>query len=137
MHKRILDELRRDEGLRLESYQDVNDIWTIGYGTNLQVLTISEDTAERWLRKEYDKAVEDSEAITEYQWLSKVRKAVIVMLVYQLGKAGLMKFKRFWDGVRTHDWQAAHDELLDSKMAREDSPLRARRHAKRFLADSW
>ena len=131
-----LKEIKREEGFRLKAYQDSEGIWTIGYGRNLQTLSISEDQADKWLLEDYQRAVDLAESIPEYMDLSRNRKRVIAQMCFQLGLQGLRKFKKMWAAVREEDWQDAYDEMLDSKWAKQ-TPGRARRMATRLLNDSW
>jgi lysozyme len=131
-----LKELRREEGCRLEAYQDSEGIWTIGVGRNLQVMTISQDQADKWEREDYQTAVELAESIPEYPDLSRNRKRVICQMTFQLGLGGIKKFRKMWMAIREEDWQDAHAEMLDSRWAFQ-TPGRARRMADRMMFDNW
>jgi lysozyme len=53
---------------------------------------------------------------------------------YQLGIAGLMRFKRMWAAIEKEDWILARSEMLDSRWAKYDSPERALEMADKFLS---
>ena len=57
---------------------------------------------------------------------------IMVALAYQLGAEGLREFKKMLYAVGQRDYKAAAQHLLDSKLARNDSPNRAAREAKRL-----
>ena len=54
-------------------------------------------------------------------------------MCFQMGAAGLQGFERMIDAIFKDDWVQAHNEALDSKWARSDSPARAQRVAKMLL----
>jgi lysozyme len=53
-------------------------------------------------------------------------------MVFQMGVAGVSKFKRFLAAALAEDWQRAHDEMLDSKWAKQ-TPSRAKELARVFI----
>uniref|UniRef100_UPI00398051FD glycoside hydrolase family protein n=1 Tax=Salmonella sp. s60093 TaxID=3159721 RepID=UPI00398051FD len=55
-YERLLDELRRDEGLRLKPYRESVGVLTIGYGRNLEANGITEREAGFLLRNDILKA---------------------------------------------------------------------------------
>ena len=55
----LMEDLVRDEGLRLELYQDSVGKWTIGVGRNLDDVGISEDEAMYLLRNDISRAKRD------------------------------------------------------------------------------
>ena len=56
-------------------------------------------------------------------------KIVLVDMNFQLGLTRLRKFKKMLRAIGEGDWKKAHDECLNSKYARSDSPNRAKRNA--------
>lgn len=60
--------------------------------------------------------------------MNVARSAVIVSMCYQIGIQGVLQFKRMWAAIDWQDWQAAADEMLDSRWAKQ-TPERAQRHA--------
>ena len=69
--------------------------------------------------------------------LDIVRQAVLVDMAYQMGGTGLAKFKNMLSAIRTADWSAAHDALLDSAVARSQAPEREERNAEMLLTGEW
>jgi len=132
----VLPTVMRDEGFRAKPYRDARGVLTAGYGTNLEE---GLDADEAMFLLEHRLALRVSECFV-FEWfprLDKVRQGVVVMLAYQLGFAGLLGFRKMLDALARGDYQAAHDELLDSKLAREDAPARTHRHATRLLKGVW
>ena len=138
MDANVLETLRQDEGYRDRAYKCSRGIWTIGYGTNLQTLTIDKELAEEWLVRLYAKAERDcAKTWPGFAKLDPVRQGVVVSMVYQLGLGGVSEFKKFLKALWEADYAKAAQEMLDSKWAREDSPERAKRHEKRMREGRW
>jgi len=133
----LLEQLKRDEGLRLEPYRDSEGLLTIGYGHCLDRKGISQAVADQMLLDD----IADAELITRvrFPWtaqLSEPRRAAIVNLVFNLGGAGLNTFKKFLVAAKAGDWQTARAELLDSKYAKQTGE-RAVRVATQLAEDRW
>ncbi len=54
------------------------------------------------------------------------RRAALVNMVFQLGLTGVLKFRKMIQYLKVGNYEAAADEGLDSKWARQ-TPNRARR----------
>lgn len=106
------------EGIRLRPYTDTVGKLTIGVGRNLtdRGITIAEamvlldtdlDECLRWLH-------------ATFPWwanLSPARQAALVDLRFNLGGAGLMKFRRFLTAMEAGDYGRAAEELRTSRWA--------------------
>jgi len=135
---RFLQDLKDDEGLRLKAYQDHLGVWTIGYGTNLQVLEISEAQAHRWLMEKVESIIEDAEKVPLYHTLNSARKQVIMSMMYQMGVEGTLKFRNMWTAIDNSDYELAADEMRDSKWWRDPlTRARAERMAVRMNKGIW
>ena len=116
----LIEELKRDEGVELKSYQDTVGIWTIGIGRNLQDVGVSMAEAEFLLATDIDVAV--SELQRTFDWfedLSDARQRVCVNMCFNLGLTRLLGFKKFLAAMEEGDWETAGVEMLDSKWARQ------------------
>jgi lysozyme len=90
----LLDQLKRDEGLRLTPYKDSVGKTTIGYGRNLDDVGISQYEAEILLQHDLihaSQVLRDNLPWTE--GLDEVRRAVLVNMSFNMGIHGLMGFK--------------------------------------------
>jgi len=87
-----LDHLKRWEGLRLQAYQDVKGVWTIGYGHTSAAgfpsveagLTITKQRAEDILTKDliqYERAVSQSVKVP----INDNQFAALVSFCYNVG----------------------------------------------------
>ena len=139
-----------EEGCDLEAYKDSEDIWTIGIGHNLEIDQSPEELAILGLEDELDDW--EGFTITEQQAfelfdldveeagndlypafadedlakLNDTRYAVLVSMVFQMGGAGVRKFKNFVQAVKTEDWDTAAEEMIYANP-------RVKRHSKWYL----
>ena len=131
--EQCIDIAKEDEGFSSTPYLDSKGVLTIGWGTNIQQ-GIDHTEATFLLEHRLAKAVR--ECIRRIPWfaqLDDVRRGVVVRMVYQMGVQGVLGFRKFGAAMAAGDWQTAHDEMLDSKWAKVDSPARAHREARRIL----
>lgn len=115
----LVDSIKAHEGFRARAYQDSVGVWTVGYGTNLQRLTIDEATAEQWLLRELARLREFFELHQPYPKLSPARQDVILEMAYNLGIAGVLAFGKMWTALAAGDWDEAARQMLDSKWAKQ------------------
>jgi lysozyme len=136
-------DLIRDEGVRLRAYKCTAGFLTIGVGHKLTPREIQSDMTEisleqagYLLHQDIGLALGGCYGIFgrwHFDGLSEPRQRALVNMCFQLGTAGLAKFKRMVAAIMVNDWQKAKVEALDSKWARSDSPARAQRVAKELL----
>lgn len=135
---KLIQELKKDEGLRLKAYKDHKGIWTVGYGTNLQVLEVSEGWAERKLREKVDYIRKRADQLPVFTMLSSTRKDVILSMMYQMGVQGTLNFRNMWIALEMGDWEAAGAEMRDSQWWRDPKTrARAERMAVRMETGVW
>ena len=128
--------LIEEEGLDCEAYKDSEGIWTIAIGHNLEVdqtpeelailgledeledwegFKITEEQAFKLFDLDVEEAVNDLYPAFTTEDISKLndtRYAVIVSMVFQMGGAGVRKFKNFVQAVKTEDWDTAALEMI-------------------------
>lgn len=116
---RLVRLLQRHEGLRLVPYRDTTGHLTIGYGLNLDA-GISKAEAE-WLLRTRVMAATEAVARSLPWWarLDEVRRSVLVDMAYNLGIAGLLKFRRTLAAIERGDYDAAARGMLASLWARQ------------------
>ena len=115
---KLKSQLKRHEGLRLNAYQDSEGVWTIGYGRNLQEMTITQAQADEWLKQDISSA--SNELNKAFPWvdnLSEKRRRVLVNMSFNLGMSKLIDFKKMWKALEKRDYHEASMEMLDSKWA--------------------
>ena len=116
------------EGYREKAYLDSVGVWTIGYGTNLQVLEIDEPTADAWLSRSLETAETGAESLPGYAHLNDARKAVLVEMVSNMGLATTRKFVNTLAAVAEGRYEDAANGMRVSRWASQVG-RRARRLA--------
>ena len=129
--------IAREEGFRVKPYLCSECYPTVGYGQRigpkgadikLYEFSIPEPVARLWLEYEVKRvqAVMFSAGIGHD--VDGDRYSVLVSMAYQLGVAGLLKFKKMLAAVDGENWNEAAIQALDSRWAKQ-TPERAKRHA--------
>lgn len=116
-----------DEGYKQFAYDDLTgkDVTapvgklTIGIGINLQDTGIDYDEAVYLLVNRVRKFQLKLAAFPFYKSLDIVRRYVLLNMCFNLGFDGLVKFRKLLACVEVGNYQEAHDEILNSKAARQ------------------
>jgi len=132
----LADSLRRHEGCVLTAYPDHLGFLTIGVGRLIDKRKgggISQEEAEYLLTNDIAR-VEASltSAIPWMRGLSDARQRVLIEMAFQLGVTGTTAFRQAMRAMQAGDWQTAHDQMLDSRWARQ-TPARAKELAAQML----
>src|ERR1039458_250847 len=113
----IVDQLKRDEGLRLKPYKDGMGKTTIGYGRNLDAVGVSEEEAASLLSNDVERTADTLAqalpAIDKLLMNDNVRWCVLVAMAFNMGTAGLLTFKNMLAAVQAGDWDLAADHMLE------------------------
>lgn len=118
MKSKLVESIKLHEGWRNKAYQDSEGIWTIGYGRNLQELTINKSEGEAWLCADIAEAKALALRFPEYDSLdTHARKDVLVEMVFNMGPRRVAGFRNMLRAMRERDWDEAAMEMLDSKWA--------------------
>jgi len=134
---RLVDQLIRDEGLRLKPYTDTVGKLTIGVGRNLTDRGITQTEAIAMLNRDID--VADLECRANLPWfdtLDVVRQGVLVNMAFNLGISRLLKFVNTLALIKAHDYEAASIQMLQSLWA-EQTGNRALRLAQQMRTGEW
>ena len=113
----VVELLQLHEGLRTKPYLDTVGKLTIGYGRNLDDVGITPEEAKQMLRNDISEAIKQLETLTVFSKLDEVRRAVLIDMTFNLGFAGVLKFKKMWQAVESGNFDKAADEMLNSKWA--------------------
>lgn len=137
MSDKLIAMLKRHEGFRSKPYLDTVGKLTAGYGRNIEDVGISEDEAELMLSNDIKRA---SKAIRDnLPWaagLNDVRRAALIDLCFQLGWLGLSKFVNTLGNMALENWEAAANELLNSRYAKQ-VPNRAKEISEMIRLGIW
>lgn len=133
----LIDQLKRDEGLRLKPYADTQGKVTIGYGHNLTDIGITPEMADYLLVDDIHKMQQAlSKALPWTDKLDGVRLAVLQNMAFNLGVDGLLLFRTFLTHVQAGRWQLAASAMLASEWA-EQVGKRAHRLAQQMDVGLW
>lgn len=121
----VMDLIKRHEGCRLHAYHDTLGNATIGFGHMLtpkdaDLKSISQELANELFLEDFNGIVGDLES--EIDWfhdLDEVRQAVLIDMAFNLGVAGLMKFRRMLSYCRCGDYDSSSKEMLESIWAKQ------------------
>jgi len=116
----IIEQLKRDEGVRLKPYQDSVGKLTIGVGRNLDDVGITPDEADLLLANDVahaSKMLEQSLPWT--QGLDDARLGVLLNMTFNMGIGSLMQFRTTLGKIQSGDYAGAAKAMLDSKWAEQ------------------
>lgn len=120
MSSNLIEQMKRHEGYRELAYTDTTGHKTIGYGFNIEA-GISEKSAEALLQSQMAELwLVCNQQFNAWWWrLSRERQAVLLNMCFNLGMAGLLKFKKMLNAIAEGDDEAVVTEMLDSKWAHQ------------------
>jgi lysozyme len=122
---------------RLMPYEDSEGFLTIGYGRCIELIGISAGEAHHLLANSVNEIeMECSNEFTWFDFMSDVRRAVIVSMVYNLGMAGFKNFKKTIWLLEKKEHYKASVEMMDSKWA-EQVGRRAKELSSMLLTGEW
>lgn len=144
---KLIEQVKFEEGLRLNAYFCPAGFKTIGYGRNLEADpyfegnvipdTITQEEAEIILVHDLNKAANKVAAAWHgFELLQGARKDAVIQMAFQLGLNGFLGFRKLRQALLRCDWPEAYKQALDSKWARQ-TPRRADRVAKQFLTGMY
>lgn len=116
----LVEQLKRHEGLRLNPYLCTAGKTSIGYGRNLDDKGITMQEAEQMLFNDIeDITTRLSHRLPVFHKLTPTRKDALVNMAFNLGVAGLLKFKKMIAALEADDYNLAAAEMLDSQWAKQ------------------
>lgn len=136
--------ITQEEGYRENAYYCSEGYPTIGIGKRIgpkgatlafYEFTASKQLASVWLKEEILKVELSLSKLNWFAMVTGSRRDIILSMAYQLGVAGLLKFKNMIKAIERDDWGGASKQALDSKWAKQ-TPKRASRHARVLLTGS-
>ena len=133
----IYDQLRRDEGLQLFPYLDTVGKTTIGIGRNLTDKGITAEEAEMLLGNDVE-AIQNAlgAKLPWFRGLSDARQGALINIGFNVGVVGLLGFTKTLDFMSQSNWDAAADEILNSKWASQVGD-RAKRISNQIRTGAW
>ena len=119
MSDKLIEMLKRHEGVESHAYKCSENKITIGVGRNVDKsggLGISDDEVDYLLQNDIDRV--SGELDSEYEWfagLDDVRQDAMIDISFNLGQTRLRAFKNALAAMAKGDWRAAADEFMDSR----------------------
>jgi len=113
----VRSQLRTDEGVRSHPYKDSFGIETIGVGRNLEE-GLRPDEIDLMLDNDIQQAESDARTLfPAFNALSDNRKAALINMAFNLGKARFSAFHKMIEAVNHDDFQEAANQMASSKWA--------------------
>ena len=131
-YDKLIESVKKHEGYRDVVYRDTLNKRTIGFG-HLCVEDHWEDGKkydkeylEKILKEDLQYAINQGEGMCKDLKISDDAKFLIIEMIFQLGSAGVQKFRRMWSALEEDppNYFEAHVQMLDSRWAKQ-TPERA------------
>ena len=117
---KLIETLKRHEGVKNTLYKCTSDKWTIGVGRNLEDVGLSEEEIDILLQNDITRT---EELLDEYMswWsdLDYIRQDAMINFVFNVGIGTAMKFKKAMTALEQGDYDVAADEMMDSNWAKQ------------------
>jgi len=116
---RLIEMLKRHEGVEKFAYRCSENKITVGVGRNIDKeggLGLSDDEVDYLLQNDIDRII--AELDDEYEWFSdldEVRQNAMVDISFNLGQTRLRAFKKALAAMAEGDWSEAADQFMDSR----------------------
>ena len=121
--KRLIETLKRHEGVKYYVYKDHLGYETIGVGRCLKEgvgLGLTHDEVDYLLMNDINRCLEELDAA--FPWfkdLTEIRREALINLCFNLGLTRLRKFEKALAAMSIHNYEEAADEFLDSRWAKQ------------------
>ena len=132
-YDKLLESVKKHEGFRNSVYKDTLGKRTVGFG-HLCVEDHWEDGKkydkeylEKILKEDLQYAINQGEGMCKDLKVSDGAKFLIIEMIFQLGSAGVQKFRNMWKALAEDppNYFEAHVQMLDSRWAKQ-TPERAK-----------
>ena len=128
--ERLREQLEIDEGVKYEVYKDHLGYATFGIGHLITARdpengwSVGTDVDEYRVKEAFEDDVQgvisDCEKLyVQWEHLPEEAQQVIANMMFNMGRPRLSKFKGMKRGVDARDWNAAADEMVDSRWYRQ------------------
>jgi lysozyme len=119
---KLIEMIKRHEGVVPHAYQDSRGYWTIGVGRLIDKELgggLSDDEVDYLLANDINRCIEEAQTYPWFAGLSEPRQAVVISLLFNLGKPRWDGFQKAQAAIAAGDMAEASRQLLDSKWARQ------------------
>lgn len=129
------EQIRLHEGIRLFPYRDTVGKLTIGVGRCIDACGITEEEALYLLRNDIARVTQEvTTALPWFARLSPIRQRVLVDMAFNLGTAGLLRFKMMLRAASEGEYEDAARAMRASRWAQQ-TKSRATRLAEMMRTD--
>ncbi len=129
---KLVEQLKRHEGIRTHAYQCTANMTTVGVGRNIDEdggLGLSIDEIEFLLENDIRRCKQELIALPWFPEIDSVRQDALINMCFNLGMTRLLGFKNALTAMSVGDYDKAADEFMDSRWAKQ-TPNRAKAMAK-------
>lgn len=118
---KLIEQLRRHEGVRSHVYLCPAGYETIGVGRNIASsgLGLSDDEIDYLLKNDIERCRLELNTFSWFEDLDSVRQDALVNLCFNLGITRLLGFRNALARMAEGRYQEAADEFLDSRWAQQ------------------
>ena len=117
---KLIEQLKRHEGVRTHAYQCTANMTTVGVGRNIDEdggLGLSVDEIEFLLKNDIKRCKQELITLPWFPEIEYVRQAALINLCFNLGITRLLGFKNALNAMSVGDYEKAAEEFLDSRWA--------------------
>jgi len=117
---KLIEMIRQHEGVVKHAYEDSRGYLTIGVGRLIDEKLgggLSDDEIDYLLANDIKRCQAEAETYEWFAGLNEPRQAVVISLLFNLGKPRWDAFKKTHAALEEGDYATAASEMLDSKWA--------------------
>jgi len=120
---KLIEQLKRHEGVKTHVYKDINGLEHIGVGRNISKtgIGLTMEEIDYLLSNDILRCIK--ELSSEYTWFGKIesepRQEAIINIFLNLGATRFRLFKKAIAAMEAGDYDLAATEFLDSKWSRQ------------------
>ena len=117
---KLIEQLKRHEGVRTHAYKCSADYITVGVGRNIDEdggLGLSDDEIDYLLANDIKRCKQELVALSWFVDLDEVRQDALINLCFNLGLTRLLGFRNAMAAMAEGDYEKAAEEFLDSRWA--------------------
>ena len=119
---KLIEQLKRHEGVKKHVYKDINGLEHIGAGRNISAsgLGLSDEEIDYLLSNDILRCIKELSA--EYSWfgnIDEIRQEAIINIFFNLGATKYRLFKKANAAMEAADYKLAATEFLDSRWAKQ------------------
>ena len=119
---KLVEQLKRHEGIRTHAYQCTANMPTVGVGRNIDEdggLGLSIDEIEFLLENDIKRCKQELIDLPWFPEIDSVRQDALINMCFNLGMTRLLGFKNALTAMSVGDYDLAADEFMDSRWAKQ------------------